>query len=278
VRALLFCALAGCFDYPSLSAGLRDLATQDLSGQDLAQNDLASADLNGSTSGFIFVENGSPNTRAGAFFRPSSDCTFVVQDSPCFIVDCPTNNTVSSDGGPIQVSGLAKPLNLNFANGSYTSTGITATDTLWSGSEPLSFSSSGSASFMPFTVQLNAPHQVTVTAPAHPGSADLVVSRSNALAVSWSGGTPGEFVSFQLEESSPGGGVTSLKCRFDAAGGSGQVLPSLLIHVPTGSGGYFIGTDSDAVKLVGTGSVEAEAIIYGKNSTGALFVGGATVQ
>jgi hypothetical protein len=91
-------------------------------------------------------------------------------------------------------------------------------------------------------MSLTAPSLASITTPAKPaGMNPLVITRSQDLAVAWTGGGTGEmdFVLGTTNGSNPG---PTLNCSFPANAGSGTIPTAALAMLPAGNGSFSAST------------------------------------
>jgi hypothetical protein len=123
-----------------------------------------------------------------------------------------------------------------------------------------------------FTGTLTMPSPVTVTAPMLSLTAPTMISRSQALAAAWTGGTTGK-VSVLLVSSQSASSVT-VSCSFDAAAGMGTVPADVMALIPAGTGTITIAASDTRDQMAGDYKVTllAESVLGLRGGTGrAMF-------
>jgi hypothetical protein len=176
----------------------------------------------------------------------------------CILYRCPIASSTGDAGaastgasaGAIVVSGGASAVRLVPSGGSYAA--VTAQTKLWNGGEALTITADG-AEVPAFTLRATAPSFVTVTTPVFPAAGgSVVVARSRAFAVSWTGGSAGS-VSANVGAATATTS-TSITCTFPASSGAGSVPASLLAELPSSPTSAYVSI---------TGAASANAVVGG---------------
>ncbi len=178
----------------------------------------------------------------------SSDAGAPDPDAGAPAPDAGMVNTARS-AGVITVSGGGQMVQLTpGADGTYTSN--MQRMTVFPAGTELTMSAVGDAMGVPaFTGTVTMPAAVMVTAPALSFTTATMISRSQALNATWTGGTAGK-VSVLLAGNSGGRNVV-VNCAFDATAGSGTVPVDVLAALPAGSGTIVIGGSSTRDVMAG---------------------------
>lgn len=217
----------------------------------------------------------------------SGACTSTTSGD-CVLYRCPIASSAADAGaadpgaansgasaGAIVVSGGTSAVRLVPSGGSYAA--VTAQTKLWNGGESLTITADG-AEVPAFTLRATAPSFVTVTTPVFPAAGgSVVVARSGAFAVSWTGGSAGS-VSANV------GAVTattstSITCTFPASSGAGSVPASLLAELPSSPTSAYVSITgaASATAVVGGWDVRTTLTTLARTATGSATAS-ATLQ
>jgi hypothetical protein len=143
--------------------------------------------------------------------------------------------------GTINVTGGNKALALTVSGTAYTAITDSA-NSLWSGGEPISVVAAG-ADVPAFSIQIVAPSEVVMTAPAPPAAGQsLSISTNSDMQLTWSGGASGAKVHARLSLNvfTPTLYSQSLDCYYDATSGSGTIPTTALKALKTGGAGTLL--------------------------------------
>jgi hypothetical protein len=201
----------------------------------------------------------------------------------CVLYRCPVASSAADAGaaapgasaGAISVTGGASPLRLVPSGGSYAA--LTGQARLWSGGEALTITADG-AEVPAFTLRATAPSVLTVTSPVFPAAGgSVVVARSRAFAVSWTGGAAGS-VSANVGAVSASTS-TSILCTFPASSGAGSVPASLLAQLPSPATSAYVSItgSATAAAVVGGWDVRATLTTLARTASGSATAA-ATIQ
>jgi hypothetical protein len=220
-----------------------------------------------------------------------SNCVGTI-DGACVAVDCSLEGGAALDGGGlaflsagmVSIEGGMMPVNLmRLMSGSYFAQGMTA---LWAGGESLTAKTTGDMTGIaaPLSIQVVAPHQVTVTQPMIMGFAmPIMINRSQPLEVKWTGGVEG---TTHASISVLGGGRSiGIGCDWPANAGMGSMTPAVLGKLPVTMGGPGVGANVFSVyvqnrtyALIGEVGTGFTAQINGITAAGANAIATVTVQ
>ena len=204
----------------------------------------------------------------------TADCV-VVTEGPCVVTSCtPSDGGVASPAptaGVIDVAGGVEPVQLTpGGDGKYTA--VQGTKSLFDGGEVLTYTAAG-ADVPAFQDTVKAPEQITVSLPAPvTPPAKLVVSHSSDLKMAWTGGGQSP-VKVMIAV-----GSTSLGCTFDVASGAGSIPAAALAHLPAGTGGFSLSTQTLKAIQAGAFTVDLSASMIGTYAQGGLSAGSVDVQ
>jgi hypothetical protein len=175
---------------------------------------------------------------------------------PCVQVTCAPTQVdlgapfvgLSSSAGPLQLSGGQSPFTLvPDAHATYPE--LTKTTSLFRGGETLTAAAKG-ADVPPFSVQLTAPSEVTLTAPPSPNGV-VDVQRSAGLAFTWVGGGAGQLVIMLLPPFGRPTDPVGMTCQFPAAAGAGTIPAAALTTLPQGGGTIDVSVGAETKQGVG---------------------------
>jgi len=234
--------------------------------------------LTESTTSFVIPTIGATTiTAAGAVASysissgDSSACQTTTAGSCQVFTNCPTTSTPSTivDAGTISITGLnPSPVTLSriSATQGYISTSYMAY--LWTASTPTTVTVGGSTSVPAYSMSINAPNPITLTAPV-PSSvgqtgATYTIPRGANLAVTWTGGVDGT-VTVSLTSGTAPSGVT-VTCTAAASAGSVTIPASLMASLGA-TGGFTAGVTSSATKTVGEWLMDFQASALGSQGT-----------
>ena len=196
---------------------------------------------------------------AAAFFSSAGRTRATI--GPCEIVtyaDVAAAIGTSSAGDiSIAISGRSSPIPLARPQDGGIPSYFTYNEHIFNGGETVTVTATG-ADVPAFATTLTAPTRPTLTAVGI--AANGVIDRSQAITVRWTGGSP------QLSVSLSGttdAGLRVVECRFDAAAGSGTILPTVLQQLPSGLAGSFgIAAITSKPLNAGSWSFDVDAIDY----------------
>jgi len=164
--------------------------------------------------------------------------------------------------GTVTITGLAtSPVALNPI--SATSNGYISasyTSYLWTTSVPATVTVSGSASVPAYTMNLDTPNPITITAPAPTGSATTGAtygfSRSSDLVVTWTGGVQGQVViGLSNMGTAPNAAIA---CSVAASAGT-VTIPASLMSGFGAMAGFTASVTTSATKTVGDWLMDFQA-------------------
>lgn len=200
---------------------------------------------------FAFIEFSEVPVGGGAFTaaffaaprQPPPGCTGQAPDGgSCLVTTCPDH--APTDAGLVV---LASAGALDVTGGAFGDAGVqVGADTLgsylYNTTGPMfapgdMLGVSGAGGTVPaFPMQtLAAPAAITVTAPEPGDGGTLVIPTSKDLAVTWTGGVPGDHVIFTLNVLFASGASASTACSWDAQAGQGTVPANALAPLVAGT-------------------------------------------
>jgi hypothetical protein len=140
---------------------------------------------------------------------------------------------------------------------------------LWNSSHPVTVAVTGSTDVPAFTIDLVAPHPITLTAPPKQSS-DYTFSRSTDMVVQWTGGVEGT-VDVELSSQNSAGTQVVLEayCSVAASKGTATVPATLLSKLPA-SVSISITVINTASKDVGDWSMTFGAAMPALDTTATL--------
>ncbi len=278
---LLALVLVGCGDDGTTDDGATDDPTDDFTGDaDDVVDD--GDDVEPTQFGSVYIQSydamnvpGTP-TRGGSagagFYTSGETCPIMDTIGPCDVVACSFTSTGPVNAGAITVTGTRQPITLATGrDGTYDL--FQATAPLYAGGETITFDAAG-ADVPAFEVDIMAPHEVHITAPAEPATV-LTINRSRDLNVTWSGGNAGRL---QIVLYGPGQGAESLFCRFAANAGTGTIPMAALAMLGAGQGSFAMATIDLAEVSAGDWLVQASAYTNAVWPDESIVSGGTTIE
>lgn len=178
-----------------------------------------------------------------------NECTTPATDGGAAPQDAGASNNGARSAGVITISGGGQMVQLMPGADNQYMTSNQQVQVFAPGTA-LTVSAAGDPMGVPaFTGMLTMPSAVTVTAPMLSFTAATPISRSQALAAAWTGGTTGK-VSVVLVSSQSSSSVT-VSCSFDAAGGTGTVPADIMALLPAGTGTIAVGSTDTREQMAG---------------------------
>ncbi|MGE5183770.1 MAG: hypothetical protein ACM31C_16975 [Acidobacteriota bacterium] len=208
-----------------------------------------------------------------ALFATGEQCTTMRHVGPCDLVQCAAVAPPAASGGTITITGAALPLSLTpAADGTYAEYS-TQTMPLFAGGESITFAAAG-ADVPAFTKTLSMPTKATITAPAKP-TGYLAISRTQDLAIGWSGGGSGLVQITLLGQLSTD---PRLQCRFSAGAGAGVVPAAALATVSTGMAAFAMASISDSEQDAGDWAIDVSGYFNAVWPDDSIVSGAASLQ
>lgn len=177
---------------------------------------------------FVLV-GGSPVVQSGAnalfFTQEQANCEPQILGNCSFLPVCDGGDLVAVSAGEVAITGGQREITL-VPNVDNEYAPDFASEALFSGGDPLTFSLAGSAEIPAHSEVIVAPGLVDIEAPAL--AALSVIDRSSDLAFSWSGSDQGTVLVRVIDVTSK----LSASCTFDASANAGSVPSEVLQLLP----------------------------------------------
>jgi hypothetical protein len=196
------------------------------------------------------------------------ECTESSSDAGTPSQDAGMGEGQARSAGVITISGAGQMIQLTpDANNSYRP--VFEMRELFPAGTTVTVSAAGSAMGVPaFSGTLTMPAQVTVTSPmlSMNMSERTMISRTQPLATTWTGGTSGKVV-VELRASA-GARNVRVSCMFDAASGRGTVPADVMMALPAGEGSITIAAADSRDQMAGDYKVTLMAANLGLTGVG----------